>query len=58
MPFGLVPTDLPLIVPPSHSLQPRLQLTDIHMHVWPMSQTELGRHNWIVGLATTQWCKR
>ena len=33
IPFGFVPTDLPLIVPPSHSLQPRLQPTDIHRHV-------------------------
>ena len=32
-PLGFVPTDLPLIVPPSHSLQPRLQPTDIHRHV-------------------------
>jgi hypothetical protein len=33
MPFGFVPTDLLLIVPPSHSAQPRLQPTDIHRHV-------------------------
>lgn len=33
IPFGFVPTDFPLIVPPSHSLQPRLQPTDIHRHV-------------------------
>ena len=36
--FGLVPTDLLLMIPPSHSLQPIVHPTDIHKHVCPLRQ--------------------